>query len=64
MKGKKIKKMSIEFTKKIMFMSIIFFVGLSVSNNNIYQGFMDFFWLLVIGAFLISMFNVYIKPNL
>lgn len=58
------KKMTIEFMKKIIFMSIFFFIGLSVSNNNVSQGFMDFFWILIIGAFSISAFNVYINPYL
>lgn len=63
MDGKDLKRFSIDFLKKIIYMAIFFTVGLFVSNNNILQGFMDYFWVLVVGALLISAFNIYIKPK-
>lgn len=59
----KIKQFLFDFIKKTVFMSIFFFIGLLVSRNDVYQGFLDYYWLLIIGALLISIVNMYVKPK-
>lgn len=64
MKNITLKQFFYEFIKKIALILVIFFISLWVSNNNIYQGFIDYLWVLVLGALIISALTVYFKPKI
>lgn len=53
-----------EFLKKFAFMVVMFFISLRVSNDNIYQAFLNYLWILVLGALFISVWKVYVKPKI
>ncbi|WP_407371895.1 hypothetical protein [Carnobacterium sp.] len=64
MKNITLKQIFYEFIKKFVLVLILFFISLWVSNNNIYQGFIDYLWVLVLGALIISVLTVYFKPKI
>lgn len=57
------KQWLIAFIKTILLMGVIFFIGLSVSQNDVTQGFIDYFWLLILAALLISGFRVFFRSE-
>ena len=64
MKNITLKQIFYEFIKKFALVLVLFFISLWVSNNNIYQGFIDYLWVLVVGTLIISVFTVYFKPKI
>lgn len=64
MKKTLLKQIFHEFIKKFALVLVLFFMSLWVSNNDIYQGFIDYLWILVIGALIISVLTVYFTPKI
>ncbi|WP_313468052.1 hypothetical protein [Carnobacterium sp.] len=59
----KFKQFIFAFLKRFALLIVFYFIALWVSNNDIYGGFANYSWILLLGALIISIFTVYLKPN-
>lgn len=59
----KLKQFIFECLKRLAVFVVFYCIALWVSNNDVYEGFVNYSWVLLLGAVISSIFTVYLKPN-